>query len=313
MKKYILIFVLLIAGLLALMLFRSCEITPASENQIQTTEKTPQESFEAIEGISEKQPKDHKIKTIWEQGNFPERLQVADIDMPLFFEGLISEELKQVILADLHLIFGHVTGHESYEPYADFFYSSCEQGKKYQAHKWISFKGLITARPKEYRDVFGGIVKIDGVDSIFMSKSLIQAYEKAWAARKADPKKYESFEAFIEWYNKATPKEFRSSNPIWLYGYDGISDTYSEKAAEFKNNLIPDKFTTKSDVRHSSILEFTYLDKELLQKKNAVGKFPVGVTLADGKYVDEKGVPKNQALFLYDGEKWYIVASSGGG
>jgi hypothetical protein len=54
-------------------------------------------------------------------------------------------------------------------------------------------------------------------------------------------------------------------------------------------------------------LEFTYVDQGTLIKEKAEGKLPIGVTLAGGYYLNENNIPVQQALFLYDGNKWHIA------
>lgn len=319
MKKYaiIIIFAVLV-GLLGLQFLRQNKTEPRPEihGQVEGVsskerEEAAQASVVESERVNEPLRKEEESKqtstaTLWEKGNFPERLQVADLDMPLLFEGSISEELKQVILADIHLIYSEGITYKRYDwsersdnPDFDLFRSN------YVSTETINLRG------KQVPDIIHGklsrIVKVSGIDNIVVPEELITAYEEAWASRKADPEKYESFETFIDWLNTASMEELSANNPVWLYGYDGISDAHPEKAAELKESFLPKNIRNEPFVSHPSILEFTYIDQEVLEKKGVAGELPVGVTVADGKYIDEEGIPQGQALFLYDGKKWYIV------
>jgi len=321
MKRYfIIIIIVFLLGLLGLQFLRQNEKEPTVEILEQIEDVSAENNqggaqAPAVGLTGEHEPlseteklKATSTKTMWEEGNFPERLQVADLDMPLVFEGQVSNDLKQVILADINLVLGHVNGHEFYELPSKVTYKIPGQTEAHKANRGLIFNGLRVARPKEYRNNFGRVIEVGGLENVVVSAELISAYEKAWAARKDDPEKYESFESFINWFNTASVEDLRSNNPVWLYGYDGISDAYPEKAAELKASFLPKQARFgRPVVRHPSILEFTYLNEELLEKKGAAGKFPIGVTIADGKYIDEEGIPKGQALFLYDGKKWYIV------
>ena len=141
---------------------------------------------------------------------------------------------------------------------------------------------------------------------IVFPKELIADYELAWEERNKDPQKYERFESFIDWLNTASMEELKEDNPYWLYGHDGVSDENPELASKIRTQLLGDE-RSNLKFRHPSILEFTYVDQETLKKEKAEGKLPVGVTLADGHYLDENDIPIQQALFLYDGNKWHIA------
>lgn len=315
-KPFIVIVLVLLLGCIAWLFLKEFKPEPSQnagqqqEQQAHEKEEVSPKDLVSARLVEEIEPtllnegsSSQSNKTIWEQGGFPKRLQVADIDMPLFFEGLINEELKQVILADLHLIFKHLIAHDYYKPRNTR--SPDLGGQKFSIKKGIQFNGKGATWPDT---LHGELMIIDknGVNNVVLAKEVVEAYEKAWAARKADPQKYESLESFIGWLNTAPMKELKSENPYWLFGYDGISDAHPEKAAELKDTLLP-RQRKDLRVRHPSILEFTYVDQEVLEKEGAIGQLPVGVTLADGKYIDEEGIPQGQALFLYDGKKWHIA------
>lgn len=262
-----------------------------------------------LEERPHEKPSSSATKTIWEQGGFPERLQVADVDMPLLFEGSITDELKQVILADLSLILRHLTGHSYYVPRGLRSFSLGDQ--ELSISKGIQLDGKGATWP----DLLHGellILNQGGEDKIAISRKVVKAYEKAWDARKSDPKKYEDLGVFVEWLNTASLGELKIDNPYWLIGYDGVSSSHPEEAAKMKDELLLGNAREDLHVRLPSILEFTYVDQEVLEKEGAVGKMPEGVTLADGKYIAEDGVPYQQALFLYDGEKWHIAFAPSG-
>lgn len=318
MKKYsiLLIFAVLV-GLLGLRFLLQDEVEPRLELQKKTERASTENTRElaqtsTVEENSGDQPPlkseelmEASTKTLWEKGRFPERLQVVDLDMPLVFEGQVREELKQVILADIHLIYNAGTTYKKY----DWSERSDNPVFNFADENYIS-SATINLRASQVPDIvhkkLGRIVQVDGIDNIVVPAELISAYEEAWKARKSDPIKYESLGSFIDWLNTAPIEELRADNPYWLFGYDGVSDAYPERAAEMRESLLPDQ---REDLRvaHPSILEFTYVDREVLKQEGAVEQLPVGVTLADGKYVDENGVPYQQALFLYDGEKWHIA------
>ncbi|MDG1302043.1 MAG: hypothetical protein P8R37_10700 [Opitutae bacterium] len=325
MKKYsiIIIFVLLL-GLLGLQLLRQNEANSKFEIHEQNEDVSAEDTRETAQALTvggavEDQPsqdgeelKEAPIKTLWEDGNFPERLQIADLDMSLVFEGQVSEELKQVILADINLVLGHVKGHEFYNLPSQIPYKMPEQTEAYKANRGLIFNGLRVARPKEYRNNFGHVIEFGGKKNVVVSAELISAYEEAWEARKSKPRKYESLGSFITWLNTAPMEDLKANNPYWLFGYDGISDAYPERAAKMRESLLP-KQRKDLQVSHPSILEFTYVDRKVLEEEGAAAEqLPVGVTLADGKYIDENGVPYQQALFLYDGEKWHIAFAPAG-
>lgn len=324
MKRYfIIIIIVFLLGLLGLQFLRQNEKEPTVEilEQIEdVSAENRQGRAQApavgltgeLEPLSETEKlKATSTKTIWEEGNFPERLQVADLDMPLVFEGQVSNDLKQVILADINLVLGHVNGHEFYELPSKVTYKMPEQTEAHKANRGLIFNGLRVARPKEYRNNFGRVIEVGGLENVVVSAELISAYEEAWEARKSDPQKYESLGSFIAWLNTAPMEDLKSNNPYWLFGYDGISDAYPERAADLRESLLPKQ---REDLRvsHPSILEFTYVDSEVLKEEGVEEQLPVGVTLADGKYIDEEGVPYQQALFLYDGEKWHIAFAPAG-
>ena len=171
--------------------------------------------------------------------------------------------------------------------------------------KQISFKGEGRHWPKQHQESFGKIAKLNQGDAVVLPKKLIDAYELAWEERTKDPQKYERLESFIDWLNTASMEELISDNPYWLYGYDGVSDDKPELASEIRTQLLGDE-RSNLKFRHPSILDFTYVDQEVLLREEAEGKLPVGVTLADGYYLDEGGIPVQQALFLYDGDEWHI-------
>jgi hypothetical protein len=324
MKKYsiIIIFALLV-GLLGFPFLRQSKATPSPEMHGQVegvSSNDMQGAVQALvvenEGVDEPMKKEEKLKqasteTLWEKGNFPERLQVADLDMPLLFEGAIDEELKQVILADIHLIYSEGVTYDRYEwrgradnPTFDF------AGSNYTSSETINLKA--SQVPNIVHEKLSRIIQVNGIDNIVVPKELISAYEKAWEKRKASPEKYESLEIFIDWINTASMEELSAKNPVWLYGYDGISDAHPEKAAELKESFLPKNIRDEPFLRHPSILEFTYVDQAVLEKRGAVEELPKGVTVADGKYIDEEGIPKGQALFLYDGKSWHIAFAPAG-
>jgi hypothetical protein len=252
---------------------------------------------------AERQTEDiKKIKTLWEKQVYPERLKIADIDMPIAFEGEVSEVLKQVILSDIHMIYGHMKSHKIYELHKKISPEEMELSLT----KKLSFEGQGRHWPKEHRETFGRIARLDQEDTVVLPEKLIDAYRLAWEARNKDPQKYEKFEFFINWLNTASMKELKEDNPYWLYGRDGVSDENPELASEIKHRLLGDE-RSNLRFRHPSILEFTYVDQGTLIKEKAEGKLPIGVTLAGGYYLNENNIPVQQALFLYDGNKWHIA------
>lgn len=318
MKKFSILLIFAVLALLLGLRFLGEEeveprLEPKKETERASTENTRElaQASTAEENGEDQSPlKSEKLreaspKTLWEKRSFPERLQVADLDMPLVFEGQVGEELKQVILADIHMIYNAGTTYKKY----DWSGRSDNPVFNFSDESYVS-SATINLRASQVPDIvhkkLGRIVHVDGVDNIVVPVELISAYEEAWEARKSDPIKYESLGSFIDWLNTATMEQLRADNPYWLFGYDGVSDAYPERAAEMRESLLPDQ---RKDLRvgHPSILEFTYVDREVLKQEGAVEQLPVGVTLADGKYVDENEVPYQQALFLYDGDKWHIA------
>jgi len=315
MKKYpIIIISVLLLGLFGLQLLRQNETNPHpeidGESEGDSIESAPGAARSSgKEGIKGSQPAQEKEKTTmgsaktpWEKGDFPERLQIADLDMPLVFEGQVSQVLKQVILADIHLLYSSGVTYEKYDwsgrtdnPVFDF------SGQSHVSSETINLRA--SQVPDIVHKKLGRIVQVNGIASIIVPAELISAYEEAWEARKASPEKYESLGPFIEWLNAAPMDELKNQNPYWLFGYDGVSDAYPERAEEMRKSLL------REDLRvgYPSILEFTYVNQEVLEEEGAQGQLPVGVTLADGKYINEQGVPYQQALFLYDGKKWHIA------
>ena len=69
-----------------------------------------------------------KAKIFWEGQTYPERLKVADIDLPIVFEGEVSEELKQVMLADIHMIYAHMKSYEIYDLHQEVFFRRYRSG-----------------------------------------------------------------------------------------------------------------------------------------------------------------------------------------
>ncbi len=273
------------------------QYSPTSPTLEEQNDKFVRKSKEKTEGVQ-------KTKTLWEEQVYPERLKVADIDMPIVFEGEVSEELKQVILCDLHIIYAHNLAHYFYDLHEEKVFESMGL----EARKVISFKGnsIRNTVPKQFRQKFGRVAKSNQGDVIVFPKELITDYKLAWEERNKDPQKYERFESFIDWLNTASMKELKEDDPYWLYGQDGVSVENPELASEIRTQLLGDD-RGNLKFRHPSILEFTYIDQETLKKEKAEGKLPVGVTLADGHYLDENDLPVQQALFLYDGNKWHIA------
>ncbi len=320
MKKYFIIITIALIALVLIQFFRCSEPSPIPEIHEKTEVSSSKGARNTIKApvveakMADQSPKEglkqSSVQTLWEQGNYPERLQIADLDMPLVFEGAISEELKQVVLADIHMIYNEGVTYSKYDwsgrPDNPAFNLS---GRNYVSSETINLKA--SQVPNIVHRNLSRIIQVNGVDNVVVPEELISAYRKAWEARKAAPEKYESLEPFIDWLNTAPMEELKAKNPFWLFGYDGISDAYPEKAAELRNGLLP---KTREDLRvsHPSILEFTYLDREALETEGATEQLPVGVTLADGKYVDENEVPYQQALFLYDGEEWHIAFAPAG-
>ncbi|QQL45769.1 hypothetical protein [Sulfuriroseicoccus oceanibius] len=243
-----------------------------------------------------------RIRTLWEKHVYPQRLKVADVDFPVVFEGDVPEELKQVILSDVHMIYGHMESHEIYELHNEISVG----GGNIVLTKRLGFRGRGRHWPEKHQGAFGGIAMLDSEDTVVFPKQLTDHYELAWRARNDAPAKYEKLEIFIDWLNSASMEELGADNPYWLYGYDGVSDENPELAAEMRARLLGDDRSVLK-FRHPSILEFTYVDQEVLKKDKAEGQLPVGVTLADGFYLDQSNVPVQQALYLYHGGKWYIA------
>ncbi|MBC2600754.1 hypothetical protein [Puniceicoccus vermicola] len=323
MKKFSLIISFaLFCGLLCLLFLWQNKQEVDAEVHEQTYDASvdgKREMIQAIvaEGDSNDESSQGRVETIegstqtpWEKGNLPERLQVADLDIPLVFEGQVTEELKQVILADIHMLYNAGVTYEKYDwsgrpdnPVFDF------SGKRYVSSETINLRA--SQVPNIVHEKLGRMIQVEGIDNIVVSAELISAYQEAWDFRKANPKKYESLVSFIAWVNTAPMEDLKAKNPYWLFGYDGISDAYPERAEELKESLLP-KEREDLQVSYPSILEFTYIDSEVLKNEGAEEQLPVGVTLADGKYIDNNGVPYQQALFLYDGEKWHIAFAPAG-
>jgi len=245
--------------------------------------------------------------TIWEKGNSTDRLQIADIDMPLLFERPVRGRLKKVVLADIHLIYGgkglSYQRHDWRGRRPDYP-SFTINGENYLSVETLQLNGA--RAPEVVYENFRHIVKIDGAEYVVIPKELIDAYEKAWKAKNKNPRMYEKLEIFIEWLNAASLAELRENNPFWLLGYDGISSDHPQKAAEIKEMVLPKR---REDFlfRHPSILEFTFVDQELLEEEDIVGELPQGVTLAYGYSVEKEGIPFNRSSFIYDGKKWYVL------
>jgi len=307
-KSLILLFVFLVLCFLGWRLFNlepkadsAASRQDVNRKNSLTSSKLEERKDNPFKKAREKKEGVQKTKTLWEKQTYPERLKVADIDIPIVFEGEVSKGLKEVMLVDIHMIYGHMKSHEIYELHEGILLEEMEA----MLTKQISFKGKARHWPEEHQEAFGKIAKLNQGDAVVLPKKLINAYELAWEERNKDPQKYERFESFIDWLNTASMEELKEDNPYWLYGHDGVSDENPELAFEIRNQLLGDE-RSNLKFRHPSILEFTYVDQETLKKEKAEGKLPVGVTLADGHYLDENDIPIQQALFLYDGNKWYI-------
>lgn len=285
----------------------------AQETRSEESEKpvidSPEENG-VSERLSQKKLTAVSGKTVWEQGGFPERLQVADLDIPLLFEGPISEELKQVILADIRLIYGKGTTFQRYDwsgrPDNPVFEIS---GDQYLSVETINLRS--SQVPNLVHGKLNRLIEIDEIEYIVVPHELIKSYEQAWAARISDSEKYEELEFFLDWVNSASLEALKDDNPFWLLGYDGILDSHPKEVAKMKEELLLTNFEHLR-VGHPSLLEFTHVDLAVLESYGSVGELPLGVTLADGKNIGEDGMNYGQMPLLYDGNKWFILFGPGG-
>lgn len=142
----------------------------------------------------------------WLREKRPTRIQVADFDMPLVFEDqTLSEEFKQVILADIHLVYGHSSGHTIYDAQKQLSYKD----KSFQSSNWVSFDGIGVRRPKEFSENSDTIININGIDHLFVTIELSDSYRQAWTLRNANKNIYRELEEFLQEANLSTRE-----NPI---------------------------------------------------------------------------------------------------
>lgn len=143
-----------------------------------------------------REPEPAIFESVWEQNRYPEQLQIADIDMPLHFTELVDDEIKQVIIADMHLIFGHATGHSFYTPLPQSSENARENEVVTKGRR-LQFDGPRIFHPDEYRNAFGAVATINNQEHILVPDALVTAYRDALSRRLAYPEEYRKLEEFV--------------------------------------------------------------------------------------------------------------------
>lgn len=160
---------------------------------------------------------DLKNKSFWINEIRPHRFRVADLDMPVIFvESEIDEELKQVILADLHLIYGDWCDYKKYNWDGRIDRIFNVSGDEYVCEEKINFDGAYA--PSILNENFGWLGSYKDIDSIFIPGIIVDAYRVAWQQRKNNIIVYNGLEEFVAQVNSATadsPLKVLPEDIVW--------------------------------------------------------------------------------------------------
>jgi len=210
-----------------------------------------------------------------------------------FVDRKIEGSLKKFIRDDLELIFGHLTGHESY--------------KKEGFEKHIYFTGEGRYIPRLLTEKFGDVVSVDGADKLMVNKEVLDAYQLAYNLEKEGV--IQGLRELIENLRKEDGTEESSIADNFLfqkeyvessgYGATGIEGAPEEMKKEFLRQW------RSFNLRMPSVLEIGTGSTDL----QGMGR---GGEWASRLYVVENGIPVHEWPVTTEGGKWKVFIYSPG-
>lgn len=234
-----------------------------------------------------------KVKSYWLEKQRPERLQVSDLDMPLVFTGSkISNELKQVILADLDLIYGDWCSYEKYNWSGRASKAYDVDGKQWKSEDNIDFSGAYA--PTLLHENFGWFGEYENQETVFVPEVVIEAYKKAWQLRDENQMIFQELENFIEEVNLAS-----AENPV---------ERLPRELMWTPQQNAPQPSEIKAIVKSFSAVELrgpSLLDVSKNVNREAEGE-PSFVAKA---YILKNGtnIPQTKVVLVYDEDSWKFV------
>jgi len=136
------------------------------------------------------------VKVTWVNEQADELLKAGGIEVRLKFESQIPETLKDVILHDLNLIYGHLNTHE----YLDVgnMPKMMVDGELRKPDSFLKFTGKGRYFPKQLTGKIGLMFN----EQLLIPNSVIQAYEEAWLRKKKNEAQYSTLLKSISRLNR---------------------------------------------------------------------------------------------------------------
>lgn len=228
----------------------------------------------------------------WTRQNRSVRFEFADVDLPMIFESEdLSDELRQVILADLDLIFEHFTGHSYFAPRTKYSFDIA--GESISVKRGIQLDGKGAVWPQELHGSLL-LVEQEGVESLVMSKEIVSLYKKAWDLRNENIAVFEKLENFINSISEASaenPMKREASELVW---------TPHKNAPQ--PDEIPNIVETFSAVnlRLPSLLE---ISENLAPQSKEEPSLSARTYLLD----ESSNIPKTEIILVYQNGSWKFV------
>lgn len=237
--------------------------------------------------------KHHVIeKDYWTRQNRRVRFEFADVDLPLIFEtDDLSDELRQVILADLSLIFGHFTGHSYFTPRTQHSFDIA--GENLTAERGIQLDGEGAVWPKELHGKLL-LVNQEGVDSLVISKEITSLYKQAWDLRNENIVALKELEGFIRSISEAS-----AENPIVREANELVWTPYKNAPQPDEIPNIVETFSAVN-LRLPSLLE---ISANLEQQNEEEPSLSARTYLLD----EGSNIPKTEIILVYQNRSWKFV------
>lgn len=227
-------------------------------------------------------------------------LSVADLEIPLLYEGDVSNDLKKFISNDLGVLFANARDYERYELNEikpDENLSITIAGETFIMKERLFF--LSSRLPDLLHENLGIVVSQNGVEKLLIPDVILDSYKDAFILTKKYSIEFEELGDFVSMMTDST-----EDSPFNLHPKDVLYMPGSPVLARLEENpkLIPEaqKFYSKSTrIRMPSVLDF----KEVPQEQQN-----------DGIYLKAKGhllegepeTPSVEIGFVYHDGLWKL-------
>jgi hypothetical protein len=194
----------------------------------------------------------------------PEVLIAGGLELPVIFtDGVSDTELRQLIMKDINLVYGHLTDHESLLP---IYKNRLRiEGRDVSPIAQLNFVGIGRYFPKELNALMGIIVDLGG-QKMVVPPELANIYAASEIKLKKYPQAFNQMEVFIERLNRLSEE---AASPRDLFFLHPSAKEFAPALQEMSQEQIVEGFGN-CKYRRPSVIEIKEMDESIPELKGAL-------------------------------------------